>query len=305
MMIRVFFIVLSFPFLLFSQEEIPDENSEEKMATAKQFNELLKAAEYGNFIGVRKAIDNKLLDFNRKDRRGMTPLHAAAVNGHSEIVKMLIREKANVNTFDKKKISPLMGCIERGHYDVARVLLENGADPNVKNKDGQTPLHVAAANGHLDTVKILVEKGAALNARDEEWNPPVLRAVSEGHLETVAFLVRNGADINQKNRSGHSPIQLATQNGLGDLTEYISKNKDQFSTKKEVGIGEVSSFEEGTAVVKLSTKEKISENYVIYFVNEKNEEMGRGKISFITSKMIKVKLESGITFKGDKALYYK
>ena len=47
-----------------------------------------------------------------------------------------------------------------GHLEVVRLLIEAGADKDKANDDGTTPLYVASINGHLEVVRLLVEKGA-------------------------------------------------------------------------------------------------------------------------------------------------
>lgn len=62
-----------------------------------------------------------------EDRRGLTPLTCAAMEGHVEIVRALL--------------------------DTDRV------DINLKDGRGQTPLSCAAMHGHKDVVKMLIETG--------------------------------------------------------------------------------------------------------------------------------------------------
>ena len=59
---------------------------------------------------------------NAPDNNGATPIYWAAVNGHTEIVKILV---------------PLTD------------------NPNAPNKDGKTPIYWAAKHGHTEIVKIL------------------------------------------------------------------------------------------------------------------------------------------------------
>ena len=64
---------------------------------------LVKAAEAGNINDVTKLLGKKadinyILKFKiRDDERAKTPLTAAVLGGHAEVVKFLITKKSNVN----------------------------------------------------------------------------------------------------------------------------------------------------------------------------------------------------------------
>jgi ankyrin repeat protein len=47
-----------------------------------------------------------------------------------------------------------------GHEDVARFLLANKANINARTNDGHTPLHWAAWNGHKELAKLLLTNKA-------------------------------------------------------------------------------------------------------------------------------------------------
>ena len=53
---------------------------------------------------------NKLVD--DKSAEGMTALHEACRNGHSECVKLLVQHKANVNMLTSSGYTPLHVCIQ-------------------------------------------------------------------------------------------------------------------------------------------------------------------------------------------------
>uniref|UniRef100_A0A670IDU9 Uncharacterized protein n=1 Tax=Podarcis muralis TaxID=64176 RepID=A0A670IDU9_PODMU len=85
---------------------------------------------------------------NKRNERGETPLHTAAIRGDIKQVKELISQGANVNVKDFAGWTPLHEACNAGYYDVAKVLIAAGADVNTQGLDDDTPLHDSASSGH-------------------------------------------------------------------------------------------------------------------------------------------------------------
>lgn len=94
---------------------------------------------------------------------GLTPLHAAALNGHAELIKILLANGARPNVTDTRGLfTPLFYAASRGDVESVKFLLAAGADVDGANKDNIlfTPLHAAAYGGHAEVVKFLLVFGA-------------------------------------------------------------------------------------------------------------------------------------------------
>ncbi|XP_060099989.1 ankyrin repeat domain-containing protein 12 isoform X3 [Heteronotia binoei] len=96
---------------------------------------------------------------NKRNERGETPLHTAAIKGDIKQVKELIGLGANVNVKDFAGWTPLHEACNAGYYDVAKVLIAAGADVNTQGLDDDTPLHDSASSGHRKIVKLLLRHG--------------------------------------------------------------------------------------------------------------------------------------------------
>ncbi len=104
-----------------------------------------------------------------KDSTDETPLHDAATDGHKEVVKLLLANRADVNAKDNDGLTPLheaasqpqKGVLE--YKDVVELLLANKADVNAKDNDGLTPLHYAKdaeeITGRKDMTELLRKHG--------------------------------------------------------------------------------------------------------------------------------------------------
>jgi uncharacterized protein len=83
----------------------------------------------------------------------------------------LIEHQADVNAVNNNARSVLIAGVTafiltslNGHIDIVRVLLENQANVNAINNDGFTVLMIASQNGPIDIVRVLLEHQADVNA---------------------------------------------------------------------------------------------------------------------------------------------
>jgi ankyrin repeat protein len=157
---------------------------------------MLCAAKHGCSQTVALLIE-KGADLNAKDKKGRTPLHAAAGKGHLKIAKLLIESDADVNATDEDGMTLLHAAAWKGHTEIVEFLIESGADVNAKDNDGWTPLHDAAEEGHLETVKLLIQHGADVNAKNGIGLTPLHAAEEEDYTEIVALLIAHGAEQEQ------------------------------------------------------------------------------------------------------------
>jgi outer membrane protein assembly factor BamB len=96
----------------------------------------------------------KGVDVNAKTTYGATALSFAADKGQLDVVKLLIKNKANVNTRDTfYNATPLTWAYSHEHVEIIKALLEAGAE------DAGTLLTLAASQGKLKLVQAILDKG--------------------------------------------------------------------------------------------------------------------------------------------------
>ena len=100
----------------------------------------------------------------REGQNNCTGIHLAAMNGHSDVVRLLLEAGADKDAAMQHGTTALHPAAANGHSDVARLLLEAGADNDAAMQHGTTALHKAALHGHLDVVRLLLEARADKDA---------------------------------------------------------------------------------------------------------------------------------------------
>lgn len=138
-----------------------------------------------------------------KDKRGYTPLHAAASSGQITVVKHLLNLAVEVNksthTFtrscSKSRITPVYKRFRIRNTSPLFVLPHRQIDES--NAFGNTALHLACFHGQDATVSELIDCGANVSQPNNKGFTPLHFAAASSHgALCLELLVNNGADVN-------------------------------------------------------------------------------------------------------------
>lgn len=70
------------------------------------------------------------------ETNGNRPIHIASQNGHNDLVKLLIKKKADLASKNLKGNTALHMAVGYDYYETAQLLMKAGADPEVVNEAG-------------------------------------------------------------------------------------------------------------------------------------------------------------------------
>jgi len=87
-----------------------------------------------------------------------TYLLIAADHNHPDVVKTLLKYKAQVNKADTFQLTPLMAAAAKGHLEIVQLLLTGGADAKAKDEEGKTALAYAKEGNYAAVVALLEPK---------------------------------------------------------------------------------------------------------------------------------------------------
>jgi len=155
--------------------------------------------------------------------RNRTALHDAALEGHGEVIDVLLRHQAEIDVRDQFGYTPLALAAWIGHLEVAVRLLQGGADPHARENDGCSILYIAARRGHAVIVECLL--GAGLDPQNGMVNGLTALHVAalNGHLNVVETLVYAGANLWVQDPIGRTAIDYAEQFGHPKVVAFLEE----------------------------------------------------------------------------------
>lgn len=193
-------------------------------------------------------------DPDKAQRSGETPLMTCANTGAVDGVRALIKAGADVNAKEKEDDqTALMWAVAEKHPEVVKVLVKNGANVEARSRikskpepyimemsldeniwpttypdttrwqeveGGFTPLYFAAQQGDVDSARLLLDAGANIDAPNPEHGCPLNIALASGHEQLALFLIERGADPNIADAWGATPLHYALYRGLLILNRY-------------------------------------------------------------------------------------
>ena len=168
--------------------------------------------------------------FHPRDRRGVTPIHAAAARADDPVtISLLVRAGADVNVPTNNGHTPLHeAAATNNNPAIIETLVEAGADVNARAAGGRTPLHMAAAgNSNPAVVSALLKAGAGLHALTATGSTALLEAASGNRNPAVLeSLVGAGANVGDRDELGRTPLHVAALRNAGVFPALLRLGAD-------------------------------------------------------------------------------
>jgi ankyrin repeat protein len=124
---------------------------------------------------------------------GYTRLVAMSLDEGVDVNKTswYVREGEN----EGRDCTPLMAAATNGHTDTVKLLLEHGADVSYKDIFGRNALYNAVLQGHIECVALLLGYNSDVHDEDVMKTSVIFAAVFLGHVEIVRMLLRDKVNV--------------------------------------------------------------------------------------------------------------
>lgn len=156
----------------------------------------------------------------------------ACMNGHLEIVEMLLQFGANPrleNDLGETALS--LSCFQQ-HVEICQRLVIANSNVNHRDVNGRTCLlKCARLNCKIEIVKMLLSAGADPELTDKNNNSPLHYAAIRGNIEMAGLIIEAGANCFAFNNDGMVPWELVVDSKIAKKQE--PSDATQNKNKKE------------------------------------------------------------------------
>lgn len=184
---------------------------------------LVTAVETGNLEIVRLLLKYKA-DVNRVSAGGETALIVAARNNDYTLASALIDAGARVNAEPVRGSTAILHAAEHADNLLLRLLIRKGARQDVTDADGDTPLFRAARAGNPSGVRFLISSGSDPKKTIVTGETSLIAAVEGGNLEVIQLLISKGVDLNAVDQWNRTALSLAEDMGNGEIIELLERS---------------------------------------------------------------------------------
>ncbi len=165
----------------------------------------------------------------------MTPLYAAALRGHDELCKVLIKAGVDALSAGAQGI-PLIAALRQGHDDIVRSLAAHhrvrGHSLNLAARS--LPLHIAIKEApSANSLRRLLPLGFDIEAADPTLSTPLQLAAAQGRVDMIDALVEmkaevdgfgkppSGNEMHAPREAGRTPLMLAAAAGHSEAVQRL------------------------------------------------------------------------------------
>ncbi|KAL4902707.1 ankyrin repeat-containing domain protein [Aspergillus multicolor] len=199
---------------------------------------------------------------------GMSAAKEALIQGHDNILNMLVAYSADLSGFDFEDTQDFLTRAATDRECIARIAEPWGLNITRVDADGNTLLH-EMINGSFEVplLRLLLDQGLDLNATNldgetvlyraikrfsnhEQWEDGVLSHIGglnpgPAELEALRFFLENGADVNApcENVTNRFPIHVACEYATAEVVRLLLDHGARVDPRSTMPVGQTALFQ--------------------------------------------------------------
>ncbi len=202
-----------------------------QISDPQQLNRLLlAAAARGDSFQMRRLFAMGADVDARSSENARSALIHAVINGHADILALLLGAGADLSAAGSDGWSALHVAVKLGRMDMVKALVAAGADTQARLPDGDDALRIAldAPNQSVDLIRFL---------RENTETPDTLTlAARVGDVTAIRSLLEAGANVDLPGDGGRSPLEVAAAAGQKAAVRALLKGGANPSFETDTGV---------------------------------------------------------------------
>ncbi|PAA71750.1 hypothetical protein BOX15_Mlig002250g2 [Macrostomum lignano] len=177
-------------------------------------------------------------DPSARGKKSLTALHLAAHEGHTDVIRELLRRGAEIDATDEDGDTPLISAVINKKQEPVELLIEKGANVAHINNKGHTAADIGLMKRSLVIVTTLENVRRCLQFDSVVHEKTLMTAAQEGNVRIIDFWLKNHPDrkaCNHKLAQSRTMAFIAALNGHLDIMLLLNKYKADFELTDDRG----------------------------------------------------------------------
>ncbi|XP_040012311.1 ankyrin repeat and death domain-containing protein 1B [Xiphias gladius] len=181
------------------------------------------AAEHGCVEMLEMLMEPYKMATMKPNKRGDTPLHLAARNGHLDAVQLLLQSFDTRDEVNMDRETALYQAADNSQEECVLALLEAGCDPNILTTAKCSALHPVSERGDTSLVQILLPYKAHTDFQNQHLEAPLHLAVKNSHITVIHSLLDAGCNVNVTDKRSQTVMHLAAELARIEIVDMLLK----------------------------------------------------------------------------------
>lgn len=194
------------------------------------------ACRYNTNLDIFKFLIKNATNYQLKTNHNLSILHLSMLNENEEVAKYILEHKLynDINEVDKNNATPLLIAAEFSKTtEIIELLIKNKANINAVDKEGNSILHYAIRNEKIEILEYILKLDIDKYKVDNEGRNALLKVISHtDNVEKIKLLLKEKIDITSLDNDDCCYLHYGAQNESLEIISYLLDNFNYYDINK-------------------------------------------------------------------------
>ena len=212
------------------------ENHNTTLSPDKNGQTPLYAAYIGNHLEIINLLSDCGYDINHQDNEGKTVLHVAFENHAPDLAKSLMTQfSADIKLRDIHNWTPLHTAIDRGYFSYSKKLSKEFLHQDVSTEVSWIQLQAACFQENTKDVQLILDASTDVNHISSAVYTALHIAVTKSNIDIVTRLLDQDVNVHSVTIDGKTPLHIAVDKGEETIIQKLLTQKADPNLKDVLG----------------------------------------------------------------------